>query len=1074
LNGGSLTTGVDNTSTTFGGVISGTGGLIKSGSGTLTLIAANTYTGATTINAGTLSFSSLGNLGNGTAINFGGGRLRWETGNTTDISGRTVTVNAGGATLDVQANTVTFAGAVGNSGSGALAKTGTGTLVLSSANTYTGGTSVDQGTLRVTNAGGLGSGAVTINNGGTLEINGAVTLNKAITLNNGATLYGTSTADSVGTHTIASGAAVTFKTEGSLFDVGDAANDVTGGGGGASITVTGPTNTVNLNQTSDFVGSWIVAAGTLGIDNNANLGNLSNTVTLANGKLSAFGNIGRSITLASGGGNIAVATSLTLSGVISGGGSLTKSGSGTLILTGTATHTGGTVLSGGTLQIGNGGTTGTLAGAITGSNSLKFNRSDPITWGGDIGISGGSVTQTGPGTLTLSGNNTYSGPTIVTGGTLVLSTLAKFGNGTAISLSGGSTMQWASGSTADISARTVTLGSGGATLDVQSNNVTIAGAIGNSGSGSLTKLGSGTLVLGGANTYTGATIVTAGTLQFSTLGNLGNGTGITFSGGILRWASGATTDISARTVRIDSAGGTVDVQSNNVTFAGAIGAGGTGALTKLGTGTLTLAAGNTYSGGTRIDAGTLTLGANHVLADGTQVRVNGGTLDLATRIDFVGEVILESGSIIGTGTLFGQAFNFKSGTVSAKFGDTGGLTKSTSGTVTLTAANSYTGSTYIDSGILDFSALNNFGFSTDIFFNGATLRWASGNSADISSKTVTIDSGGATLDVQSNAVTFSGGIGNGGSGALTKTGTGTLTLAGLNTYTGATEIQAGTLTLSGGGAITATSSVALLSGNMNVNAGATLIVGTGGMTVGTLGVTNAVVNIAGGTVVSNGLFNIRYGGYGTITAGGKLDLTDEKLIFQNGGGQYLGTWNGNSYTELTGMIDSGRGPTGAWNGTGIITSMSDASSGRMLTSLAIALAGDVGYGGTKTFGGASVAANDVLIMYTYDGDANLSGFIDGDDFFRIDAGYATRNNITPLLGYANGDFDYNGRVNADDYWLIDRNYSRQGAPFSAGAATGVASVPEPARMSTVALILMALGRRRRHTWERQCAILTYA
>jgi hypothetical protein len=75
----------------------------------------------------------------------------------------------------------------------------------------------------------------------------------------------------------------------------------------------------------------------------------------------------------------------------------------------------------------------------------------------------------------------------------------------------------------------------------------------------------------------------------------------------------------------------------------------------------------------------------------------------------------------------------------------------------------------------------------------------------------------------------------------------------------------------------------------------------------------------------------------------------------------------------------------------------------------------------------------VLVMYTYAGDADLTGKINGDDYFRIDQGYATRNNATPLLGYENGDFNYDGRIDADDYFIIDRTYGRQGVGFSASA-----------------------------------------
>src|SRR6185437_17131797 len=97
--------------------------------------------------------------------------------------------------------------------------------------------------------------------------------------------------------------------------------------------------------------------------------------------------------------------------------------------------------------------------------------------------------------------------------------------------------------------------------------------------------------------------------------------------------------------------------------------------------------------------------------------------------------------------------------------------------------------------------------------------------------------------------------------------------------------------------------------------------------------------------------------------------------------------------------------------------------------------------GKSTFGGLSVGAADVLVMYTYAGDADLNGLINGDDYFHIDSGYSAHE-----TGYMNGDFNYDGRIDADDYFIIDRNYSEQGAAFTASSPliNGVAAVPEPA------------------------------
>jgi autotransporter-associated beta strand protein len=113
--------------------------------------------------------------------------------------------------------------------------------------------------------------------------------------------------------------------------------------------------------------------------------------------------------------------SATYTGSLSGAGSLTKVGTGTATLAGSNTHSGGTTISGGTLQIGNGGTTGSLAGDVTNNATLNFNGSDTSTYAGVISGTG-ALTKLGTGTLTLSGTNTYTGGTTVTGGTLQVGT----------------------------------------------------------------------------------------------------------------------------------------------------------------------------------------------------------------------------------------------------------------------------------------------------------------------------------------------------------------------------------------------------------------------------------------------------------------------------------------------------------------------------------------------------------------------------------------------------------------------------------------------------------------------------
>ncbi|MBI9087377.1 MAG: autotransporter domain-containing protein [Desulfobacterales bacterium] len=167
----------------------------------------------------------------------------------------------------------------------------------------------------------------------------------------------------------------------------------------------------------------------------------------------------------------------TISGAVSGAGSLTKTGSGILTLTGTNTYSGGTTVSGGTLQ----GNTTSLQGNITNNAAVVFDQGAAGTYAGVMSGTG-SLTKSGAGVLTLSGSNTYNGGTTVSAGTL---------QGTATSLQG------------DIT-------NNAAVVFDQGAAGTYAGVI--SGTGTLAKNGAGVLTLSGANTYSGLTTINAGSL----------------------------------------------------------------------------------------------------------------------------------------------------------------------------------------------------------------------------------------------------------------------------------------------------------------------------------------------------------------------------------------------------------------------------------------------------------------------------------------------------------------------------------------------------------------------------------
>src|SRR6516164_1241178 len=166
LGSATLTTNGDGSDTTFSGTISGSGGLVKIGDGTLTLLGNNSYTGGTPLNEGTLAVGSNTALGTGTLTLADGTTLQ-------AAANRLALANAmqllGDATVDTQSNTMTLSGSI--SGTGGLDKIGSGTLILTSASTYTGDTNVNEGVLTVT--GSLVS-AVSVNEGGTLTGTGTI------------------------------------------------------------------------------------------------------------------------------------------------------------------------------------------------------------------------------------------------------------------------------------------------------------------------------------------------------------------------------------------------------------------------------------------------------------------------------------------------------------------------------------------------------------------------------------------------------------------------------------------------------------------------------------------------------------------------------------------------------------------------------------------------------------------------------------------------------------------------------------------------------------------------------------
>ncbi|EAQ5493481.1 autotransporter outer membrane beta-barrel domain-containing protein, partial [Salmonella enterica] len=735
--------------------------LIKQGAGTLILNAENTYTGGTTISGGTLVATNVDALGSGDVTD--DATLELNTGGTFDnaISGSGQVVKSGddvltlsgansysGGTLisdgtlvasnvealgtgDVTDDAVLELNTGGDfdnaiSGSGQVVKSGDDVLTLSGANSYSGGTLISDGTLVASNVEALGTGDVT--DDATLELNTGGDF-----INN---IGGTGRVEKSGDDKLTLSGSNTY-TGGTLISSGTlVANDVNALGTG-DVT---DNATLMLNTGGDFTNN---IGGTGRVEKSGDDAlTLSGSNTYTGGTLISGGTLVANDVNALGTGDITDNATLALNAVgdfdnaISGSGKVEKSGDDALTLSGSNTYTGGTLISSGTLVASNVEALGT--GDVTDNATLELNTSGTF----DNAISGsGQVVKSGDKMLTLSGANSYSGGTLISDGTLVASNVESLGTGDVTNNA------------------TLELNTGGDFT----NNI--------SGSGQVVKSGDDALALSGANSYTGGTLISSGTLVATNVDALGSG------------------DVTDNATLELNTGGTFD---NAIS--------GSGQVVKSGDKTLTLSGSNTYTGGTLISDGTLV--ASNVEALGTGDVTDNATLELNTSGTF-DNVISGSGQVVKSGddalTLSGSntyrgGTTISGGTLVAtsvealgtgdvtdnatlalntggdfinNIGGTGRVEKSGDQTLTLSGANSYTGGTLISSGTLVASNVNALG------------------SGDVTDNAVLELNTGGTFD---NAIS--------GSGQVEKSGDGTLTLSGSNTYTGGTLISDGTLVAS--------------------------------------------------------------------------------------------------------------------------------------------------------------------------------------------------------------------------------------------------------------------------------------
>ena len=947
---------------TVSGVISSTGNLVANGSGNWVLSGTNTYAGTTTVQAGTLTAGNADAFGVSKGLIVNGGTLDLNslaiTAPSLSGTGGVVQLGSGSLTLNASTGSAAYGGTI--AGTGGLMKLGAGTQTLSGANTYSGATTIGGGTLALDFAGSPGanviSGSSTLNlGGGTLAVKGTSAANTQafnglnVTAGNNRI---NATAGSGGTLTVNVGA---ISRSGGLVDFGYNT--------GATITTTQPdgalggwatVNSTDYAQVSggvitaftayadkDDASQWLngdIVSDEGGAANTPYFGTVNGSVALGGLKVTAASNsavnIGAANTL-SVDGNVIVSPSAANASQTIQGGSLTGSAGGSPL---------------GVLQ-NSAGTFNILSTIVDNGGATSF-------------TSGGS----GTGVVSLKGSNTYTGATTVSGGTLLVNSIANGGSASAIGASSNAssnlviengTLRY--NGTSTTSDRGFTLINGGTSRSIQvdgSANLAFGGVVTSPDDAGFNKTGTGTLTLSNAaNDFVGPVTVSNGTLSVGTLANGGVASGIGAStndpanlalqsGGGLQY-TGATVSVD-RGLTLASGVGRVDVAQAATTLIVSGTVTGPGSLTKDGDGTLVLSGTNTYNGGTTVNAGTIRAGSNQAFGgsaggQGTgRLTVNAGaTADLAGHNVWVGGLYGAGNVTLGSGRLqINTTGNFTgaiSGTGSVLVN---GATQTMSG-----CGNTYTGATTLNSSTLSTDCLANGGQPSGIgasssapanlTLSGGTVVYT-GTSVDIDRGIQLTGNGALSISNASTTLGVSGTIQGGGQ--MQKQGPGTVVFSGANTYTGGTYIRGGTL-----------------------RAGTTNAFGTGYATFD---------NVAGGLLDLND-FNtsVSYlNGGGTI--GGNIDLGSATLTITNGASNFAGAIsgtgslvkNGGGTQYLSGSASSYTGTTTINAGQLQVYKLADGGAASSIGSSGNAAGNLVLNGGTLAYVGAGDSTNRLLTL----------------------------------------------------------------------------------------------------------------